>query len=214
MKFDYLIVGAGFTGATLAERLASQYDKKVLVIDRRNHIGGNAFDRHNEDDILLHLYGPHIFHTNSKKVWEYLSQFTEWRPYFHEVLGVIDGQKVPIPFNLNSLYALFPPAYAERLENLLIESFGFGVKVPILKLRESSSSELKFLAEYIYKNVFLNYTKSSGVFRLRILIQASRAECLFILVVTIDTFRTHIRPCRAKGIQECLKICFSILILK
>ncbi|MFD2609118.1 UDP-galactopyranose mutase [Deinococcus taklimakanensis] len=159
MKFDYLIVGAGFTGATLAERLASQYDKKVLVIDRRNHIGGNAFDRHNEDDILLHLYGPHIFHTNSKKVWEYLSQFTEWRPYFHEVLGVIDGQKVPIPFNLNSLYALFPPAYAERLENLLIESFGFGVKVPILKLRESSSSELKFLADYIYKNVFLNYTK-------------------------------------------------------
>ena len=158
MKFDTLIVGAGFTGATLAERLASQAGERVLVIDRRAHIGGNAFDQHNAHDLLIHLYGPHIFHTNSVRVWDYLSQFTTWRPYHHRVLGSIDGQQVPIPFNLNSLYALFGPQQAARLETLLVEHFGFGVKVPILKLRESVSGELQALAEYIYQKVFLHYT--------------------------------------------------------
>ena len=158
MKVDWLIVGAGFTGCTLAERLASQLGQKVLLIDRRNHIGGNAFDYYNEDGVLVHQYGPHIFHTNSRKVWEYLSAFTSWRPYYHHVLGVVEGRKIPVPFNLNSLEAVMPAAYAARLGDLLIRSFGFGTKVPILKLRETPDEDLRFLANYIYDNVFRGYT--------------------------------------------------------
>lgn len=158
MKFDWLIVGAGYSACVLAERIASQLGQRVLIVERRDHIGGNAFDYYNEHGILVHKYGPHIFHTKSKKIWDYLSQFTEWRPYYHHVLGVVDGKKVPIPFNLNSLYALFPPRYAEKLEDLLLQHYGFGVKVPILKLRESASGDLSFLADYIYDNIFYRYT--------------------------------------------------------
>lgn len=158
MKVDWLIVGSGFTGATLAERLASQLDQKVLVVEKRNHIGGNSYDTYNEDGILIHKYGSHTFHTNSRMVWNYLSAFTEWRQYFHEVLTVIDGKKVPVPFNLNTLYLLFPTKFAEKLEELLIKNFGYGVKIPILKLRECASGELSFLADYIYQNVFYRYT--------------------------------------------------------
>ena len=158
MRFDWLIVGAGYSACVLAERIASQLGQRVLIVERRDHIGGNAYDYFNEHGILVHKYGPHIFHTKSKKVWDYLSQFTEWRPYFHHVLGVVDGKKVPIPFNLNSLYALFPPRYAEKLEGLLLEHYGFGVKIPILKLRESASGDLTFLADYIYEKVFYRYT--------------------------------------------------------
>jgi UDP-galactopyranose mutase len=158
MKFDWLIIGAGYSACVIAERVATQLGQRVLIVEKRDHIGGNAYDYYNEHGILIHKYGPHIFHTKSKKAWDYLSQFTEWRHYFHHVLGVIDGQKVPIPFNLNSLYALFPPKYAEKLEGQLLEHFGFGVKVPILKLRESSSGDLEFLANYIYEKIFLNYT--------------------------------------------------------
>src|SRR5207237_3315569 len=104
---DYLIVGAGFAGSVLAERLASQLNKKVLLIDRRMHIGGNAYDYYNEDGILVHKYGPHIFHTNSLEVFEYLSQFTEWRPYQHNVVASVDGQLVPMPINLDTLNRLY-----------------------------------------------------------------------------------------------------------
>ncbi|MEM9905620.1 MAG: UDP-galactopyranose mutase [Cyanobacteria bacterium P01_D01_bin.44] len=158
MKFDWLIIGAGYSACVLAERLATQLGQRVLLVERRNHIGGNAYDDYNEHGILVHKYGPHIFHTKSKKAWDYLSKFTQWRPYYHHVLGVIEGKKVPIPFNLNTLYALFPPRYAEKLENLLLKNFGFGVKVPILKLRESTSGDLAFLADYVYENIFLHYT--------------------------------------------------------
>src|SRR5271167_605871 len=158
MNVDWLIVGAGFTGCTLAERIATQLNQKVLLIDRRNHVGGNAYDYHDQNGILLHKYGPHIFHTNSKKVWDYLSAFTEWRPYYHHVLAVIDGKKVPVPFNLNSLRQLFPQRYAERMEETLMEEYGFEVKVPILKMREHPNAELRTLADFIYKNVFFGYT--------------------------------------------------------
>lgn len=158
MKFDWLIVGAGFTGCTLAERIATQLGQKVLLIDRRGHIGGNAYDHYNEAGVLLHKYGPHIFHTNSVKVWRYLCNFTEWRPYYHHVLAVIDGRKVPVPFNLNSLYALFPPRFAGKLEDALLGEFGFNVKVPILKMRDNPNPELRMLADYIYRNVFYGYT--------------------------------------------------------
>ena len=88
MKVDWLVVGAGFTGCTLAERIATQLGKRILVVERRDHIGGNAYDYHNEQGILVHEYGPHIFHTNSKMVWDYLSKFTEWRSYYHQVLSI------------------------------------------------------------------------------------------------------------------------------
>ena len=92
MAFDYLIVGAGYAGSVLAERLARVSDKKVLVVDRRNHIAGNAYDHYNEAGILVHKYGPHIFHTNSRDIFDYLSKFTPWRGYEHRVLASVDGQ--------------------------------------------------------------------------------------------------------------------------
>lgn len=158
MTIDWLIVGAGFTGATLAENLASQLDQTVLLVDRRDHIGGNAYDEYDEHGVLVHRYGPHIFHTNSERVWAYLSRFTRWRPYQHRVLGSIDGQLVPLPFNLNTLHQLFPPSHADRLERLLLEAFPYGARVPILKLRDAERPELIDLAEYIYQKVFVGYT--------------------------------------------------------
>jgi len=156
MKIDWLIVGAGFTGSVLAERIATQLGQKVLIVEQRDHIAGNAYDYYDEQGVLVHQYGAHIFHTNAKYIWDYLAQFTEWRSYYHHVLAVVDGKQVPLPFNLNSLYALFPPSYADKLAQQLIEKYGFNVKVPILKLRDSS--DFKFLANYIYENIFQGYT--------------------------------------------------------
>src|SRR5206468_9798225 len=118
--FDYLIVGAGFAGSVIAERLASQSDKNVLLVDRRNHIGGNAYDHFDAAGILIHRYGPHIFHTNSARVFEYLSRFTLWRPYEHRVLACIDGQLLPIPINrdtVNRLYGLNLDRKSTRLNS-------------------------------------------------------------------------------------------------
>jgi len=157
-KFDWLIVGAGFTGAVLAERIASELGKRVLVIDRRGHIAGNAYDHCDDHGLLIHKYGPHIFHTASTKVWDYLSRFTQWRPYEHRVLGKIDGRLAPIPFNLNSLDLLFPAAQAQSLSRLLIDTYGEGRNVPILKMREDGPPGLQELAAYIYEKVFKNYT--------------------------------------------------------
>src|SRR5215216_5542598 len=117
--FDYLIVGAGFAGAVLAERLANGSGKKVLICDRRSHIGGNAYDFYNDDGILIHKYGPHIFHTNSADVFDYLSRFTEWREYQHRVLASVDGMLVPIPINLNTINKL----YGLDLNSLEVEGF-------------------------------------------------------------------------------------------
>ena len=156
--FDYLIVGAGYAGAVLAERLADS-GKKILILDKRPHIGGNAFDKFDNAGILIHPYGPHIFHTNSLEVFSYLSRFTAWRAYQHRVLGLVDGNLVPVPFNLNSLRQLFPAGYAARLEEKLLGQYGYSLKVPILKMREETDPDLKYLAEYVYKNVFLGYTK-------------------------------------------------------
>ncbi|MBB6176101.1 UDP-galactopyranose mutase [Anoxybacillus tengchongensis] len=162
--FSYVIIGTGFAGSVLAERIATQLNKKVLMIEKRNHVGGNAYDSYDSQGILIHNYGPHIFHTKIKKVWDYLSNFTDWYLYHHKVLGVIDGKKVPIPFNLNSIHQVFPKNLAERMEKKLIENFGYNKKVPILKLREAEDKDLKFLADYIYENVFLGYTtKQWGV---------------------------------------------------
>jgi len=156
--YDTIIIGAGFAGTVLAERLATQSNKRVLIIDKRRHIGGNCYDRFDDHGVLIHQYGPHLFHTDDKTTFDHLSQFTEWQPYQHEVLASIDGQQVPVPFNLNSLHALLPASLALSLEKKLIDTFGFGVKVPILELRTTNDTELKFLADFIYEKIFVNYT--------------------------------------------------------
>ncbi len=164
-RYDWLIVGAGYTGAVVAERLASLCDKRVLVIDRREHIAGNAFDARNDDGILFHQYGPHIFHTNSDEIAGYLSRFTEWKPYEHRVLGVVDGRLIPIPFNLTSLEILFPAPEAARLGRLLVDAYGMDRKVPILKMRESAHAGVRDLADFIYRNVFEGYTTKQWALR-------------------------------------------------
>ncbi|MGC8952729.1 UDP-galactopyranose mutase [Chloroflexus sp.] len=158
MSTDWLIVGSGFTGAVLAERIASQLNQTVLIVEKRDHIGGNAFDEFDHHGILVHRYGPHIFHTNSLKVWNYLSQFTEWHPYYHRVLAIVEGRPIPIPFNLNSIEQLFPIRLAEQLQTKLISHFGFGTKIPILRMKEVSDSDIQFLADYVYQNIFYHYT--------------------------------------------------------
>src|SRR5512138_2191931 len=105
--FDYLIVGAGFAGSVLAERLARGSGKRVLICDKRPHIGGNAYDHYNDDGILVHKYGPHIFHTNSADVFEYLSRFTGWREFEHRVLATVDDKLVPVPINLDTVNKLY-----------------------------------------------------------------------------------------------------------
>ncbi len=153
--FDWLIVGAGFAGATLAERLASQRGEKVLVVDRRDHIGGNAYDRYNDDGLLIHEYGPHIFHTNSAAIFDHLSQFTEWRPYEHRVLGMVDGQLVPIPINLdtvNKLYGLsltseeLPAWFAARAEK-------------VDPIRTSEDVVVSVVGRELYEKFFQGYTR-------------------------------------------------------
>lgn len=154
----WIIVGAGFTGSVIAERIASQSNESVLVVDRRSHIAGNAFDTENEDGILIHKYGPHVFHTNSDRVWSYLQNFSSWRPYEHKVLASVDGELIPVPFNLNSIDRCFPADVAERYRKLLIERFGEDARVPVLSLRKEHGSDLRALGDYVYEKVFRNYT--------------------------------------------------------
>jgi UDP-galactopyranose mutase len=154
---DAIIVGAGLAGLVSAERLTAE-GKKVLIIEKKNHIGGHCYDYLNESGIYVHQYGPHIFHSDNEEVWQYLSRFTDWHYYHHTVLGMVDGQQVPIPFNLNSLEQLFSPDLFKKLEKKLIENYGFNSRVPIMRLRETEDPDLLFLAEYIYEKVFLNYT--------------------------------------------------------
>lgn len=157
-KIKNLVVGCGLSGATIANKIATELDEEVLIIDTKHHIAGNCYDYIDENQIYIHKYGAHIFHTDNKKIWDYLSQFTEWHPYMHEVIGIIDGIEVPIPFNLNSLYKVFPLLLAHKLEKKLVQKFGYNTKVPILNLRKSEDKDLEFLAEYIYQKVFLGYT--------------------------------------------------------
>jgi UDP-galactopyranose mutase len=152
--FDYLIVGAGFAGSVLAERLAKT-GKKVLILDKRNHIGGNAYDYYNEDGILIHKYGPHIFHTNSKEVFEYLGQFTEWRPYEHEVLASVDGQLVPIPINLNTINQL----YGLNLNSSQVEEFFASKAEQVTRVQTSEDVVVGRVGRELYEKFFRGYTR-------------------------------------------------------
>ncbi len=156
--FDYLVVGCGFAGAVIAERVATQLNKKVLIVEERKHVGGNCYDFKDENSILIHKYGPHLFHTNNKKVFNYLSSFTEWDIYHHEVLAMIDGKKVPIPFNINTLYEVFPETVAKKIEEKLLNEYEYNLKIPILELKKSTDKDLQFLADFVYEKIFLHYT--------------------------------------------------------
>lgn len=153
--FDYLIVGAGFAGSVLAERLATQANKKVLIIDKREHIGGNAYDYYNNDGILIHKYGPHIFHTNSKEVFEYLGQFTPWRPYEHKVLASVDGQLVPIPINLNTINEL----YGLNLCSEDVENFFAKRAEKVDRIRTSEDVVVSKVGRELYEKFFRGYTR-------------------------------------------------------
>lgn len=155
--YDSIVIGSGFAGAVVARQLAENKGQKVLVLDARDHIGGNCYDRKDEHGILIHQYGPHIFHTNIQRVYEYLSRFTEWYEYRHEVVGNIYGKELPIPFNLNTLEEVYGER-APHLEKLLIENFGEGARVPILELMNHEDEELQEIAQYVYENIFLKYT--------------------------------------------------------
>jgi UDP-galactopyranose mutase len=155
-RYDYLVVGAGFAGSVLAERLASQHGARVLIVDRREHVGGNAYDEPNEAGILYHKYGPHIFHTNSDQVVDYLSQFTEWRPYEHRVLAHVRGQLVPIPINRTTLNKLFDANLKtdeEAAEYLASRA------EPVEEIRTSEDVVINAVGEELYKLFFRGYTR-------------------------------------------------------
>ena len=153
--FDYLIVGAGFAGSVIAERLAAGSNKKVLLCDKRSHIGGNAYDHYDDAGILVHRYGPHIFHTNSREVFEYLSRFTEWRPYQHRVRAAVDGQILPIPINLDTINAL----YGLNLTSFELDSFFQKVAEPCEHVRTSEDVVVSKVGRELYEKFFRNYTR-------------------------------------------------------
>jgi len=153
--FDYLIVGAGFAGSVLAERLANTRNARVLVVDKRPHIGGNAYDYYNDDGILVHRYGPHIFHTNSRKVFEYLSHFTAWRPYEHRVRAQVDGQLVPIPINLDTVNQL----YGLSLNSFELERFFAERAEPVAEIRTSEDVVVSKVGRELYEKFFRGYTR-------------------------------------------------------
>ncbi len=154
--FDYLIVGAGFAGSVLAERLAAGLGKRVLVVDRRPHIGGNAYDFHDDAGVLIHRYGPHIFHTNAQRMVDYLSNFTQWRPYEHRVLAQVGEQQVPIPINmttLNSLYGLQLTSEEEAAAFLASRA------EPVADIQTSEDVVINQVGRELYETFFRGYTR-------------------------------------------------------
>jgi len=152
--FDYLIVGAGFAGSVLVERLTRGLNKKVLILDRRNHIGGNAYDCYDDSGILVHKYGPHIFHTNSREIFDYLSMFTEWRTYAHRVLASVDGLLVPIPINLDTINEL----YGLNLNALQVGEF-LKSKAEEREVRTSEDVVVRKVGRELYEKFFRGYTR-------------------------------------------------------
>lgn len=163
MNYDVLIVGAGYAGAVSARRLAEEADKKVLVLERRPHVAGNAYDCLDGAGILIHQYGPHVFHTTDKRVYDYLGRFTKWMPYEHTVVADLpDGRggrmNFPVPFNLDSMEIAFGLEEGKRLGDKLIAAYGAEKKVTILELRQNPDPEIAAIADYVYEHVFVHYT--------------------------------------------------------
>ena len=159
-----IVVGAGFSGATIANLIADKLNERVIVIDKKDHIAGNSYDYRDENGIMIHKYGSHIFHTNNEKVWEFLKQFTDFNTYMHSVVGILDGIEAQIPFNFHTLYQVFPTTMAKRMESKLLDAFPYNTKVPILEFQKQDDDDLKYLANYVYEKIFLNYTtKQWGV---------------------------------------------------
>ncbi|MDR0535691.1 MAG: UDP-galactopyranose mutase [Puniceicoccales bacterium] len=162
-QYDTIVIGAGFSGAVFAREMADA-GKRVLLIERRSHIGGNMFEEDSPAGVRIHKYGPHIFHTNNPRVFEYLQRFGKWFPYEHRVLGRIDGKLVPIPFNFKSVDVLFPEEKAVQLKRLLLENFGKDKRVSIYDLANHSNAEIREFGAYVLDRVFLHYTaKQWGV---------------------------------------------------
>lgn len=155
--FDSVIIGAGVAGCVAARDLAES-GRKVLILEQRDHIGGNCYDEKDEHGILIHKYGPHIFHTKEQKAYDYLSRFTDWYAFGHEVVANVHGKLIPVPFNLNTLHMVYEQEKADALEKKLIDAFGLESRVPILKLREHEDPEIREIADYVYENIFLHYT--------------------------------------------------------
>jgi UDP-galactopyranose mutase len=177
--FDWLVVGAGFAGSVLAERLASQRGEKVIVIDRRAHIGGNAYDRYDEAGVLVHQHGPHIFHTNSRAVFDYLSQFTAWRFYEHRVLAAVDGKLLPIPINLDTVNAL----YGLSLNSDGMAAFLAERAEGVAELRTAEDVVVSAVGRELYEKFFRFYTlKQWGV-------EASRLDKLVTARIPVRTNR-------------------------
>jgi UDP-galactopyranose mutase len=153
--FDYLVVGAGFAGSVVAERLASQ-GRSVVVIDRRSHVGGNAYDHVDGAGLLVHKYGPHIFHTGSSRVFAYLSQFTDWRPYEHRVLATVDGKTYPFPINIDTVNRLYGMTLADG-ESL--RRFLRSVAVPVAHPRTMEEAVLSRVGRDLYEKFFRSYTR-------------------------------------------------------
>lgn len=159
-----LVVGAGFSGAVIANLIATRLNEEVVVIDKKDHIAGNSFDYRDKNGIMIHKYGSHIFHTSNEKVWKFISQFTDFNQYMHKVIALIDGIETTIPFNFNTLYDVFPETMAKRLEEKLLAKFEYNKKVPILEFQKQDDEDLKYLANYVYEKIFLHYTtKQWGV---------------------------------------------------
>ncbi|ESX83350.1 MULTISPECIES: UDP-galactopyranose mutase [unclassified Mesorhizobium] len=153
--FDWLIVGAGFAGSVLAERIASQRQESVLIVDRRNHIGGNAYDCYDEAGILIHRYGPHIFHTNAQSIVDYLSQFTEWRSYEHRVLSLVDGKLLPIPINLDTINRL----YGLKLTSEQLQEFFASRRETVEEVRTAEDVVVSTVGRELYEKFFRGYTR-------------------------------------------------------
>lgn len=157
MDYDNIIVGSGITGLTIARTLAEK-GESVLLIERRSHIGGNCYDYFNKNKNYIQKFGAHIFHTNSNDVWQFISRFTRWYNYQHTVVAKINDNFIPVPFNLNSIEKSFNLQLSNKLKDKLIKKYGMESKISILELKKNNDKDILFLAEYIYQNIFLNYT--------------------------------------------------------